>query len=71
MVRTVICHRTLDNYSYYSAVRNAVIFPGKWSRGTMSPIQAGAYFMCVETDGGRKGSRDEEVQNKSNGICPV
>lgn len=55
MVGTAICHRTLGNYSYYSAVRNAVILPGEWSRGTMSPIQAGAYFMCVETDGGEKG----------------
>ena len=43
---------------------------GKLSQDTMRPIQADAYFMGVETDGERKGSRNE-VQNKSNGIRPV
>lgn len=37
----------------------------------MSPTQADAYFMGMETDGERKGSRNEEVQNKSNRICPA
>lgn len=54
-VGTEIRHRTLGNYSYYSAVRNAEILPGKWSWGTMSPIQAGAYFMCMEADEAEEG----------------
>lgn len=71
MAGTAIYRGTSGNYCYYSGVKNAAVLPGKCSQDTMSPTQADAYFMGMETDGERKGSRNEEVQNKSNRICPA